>query len=146
MRSVSETAVRIARLFSCCQPVRPAQPHRSPPHCGIAALLHCRIPYFRTTSQKSDRSASSSALPLRSLQLDQASPIVSTLPHCHNQWCHLGERVEGSDEVEIQLAEACQVQIYDPTLGVEPIRDLTAADSIKLAVSDHPYVLTISRK
>ena len=55
-----------------------------------------------------------------------------------------GERVAGSDEVAVRLGESAGVKIYDPTAGIDPIQTLTGVDSLKLTVSDHPFVLEIT--
>ena len=54
-----------------------------------------------------------------------------------------GERVKGSDEVTVKLgATAAKLVIYDPTIGVEPIKSHKHADSVTVTVSDHPLVIT----
>ena len=33
--------------------------------------------------------------------------------------------------------------VYDPTIGVEPVRTLTNVNSIELTLSDHPVIIAI---
>jgi hypothetical protein len=56
-----------------------------------------------------------------------------------------GERFSGQDRVTVQLGVTpASVKIYDPTIGVEPLKTLTNAGSLELTLSDHPMVLAIS--
>ena len=54
-----------------------------------------------------------------------------------------GEKAQGSDTVTVRFTSPRAVKIYDPTVGAEPVEILAAADSLKLEVSDHPFVLEI---
>jgi len=56
-----------------------------------------------------------------------------------------GERLRGEDRVTVKLGDMPgQVRLHDPTIGVEPVQTLSNANSIELALSDHPIVITIS--
>lgn len=55
-----------------------------------------------------------------------------------------GERATGSDDVEVQFGESCNVRIYDPTIGTEPIQTHTGIESVTLTLSDHPFILAIT--
>jgi hypothetical protein len=55
------------------------------------------------------------------------------------------ERLSGQDRVTVDLADArVSIRIYDPTIGVEPIRTSTNVNSLELALSDHPIIIAIS--
>jgi hypothetical protein len=57
-----------------------------------------------------------------------------------------GERLKGADHITVQLGRKFPtVKIYDPTIGVEPIETAVAVDSLKLALTDHPLVVSIPR-
>jgi len=50
--------------------------------------------------------------------------------------------LKGEDHVTIRHAAKRQsVTIYDPTIGVEPIRALTNVDVIEVVLGDHPIVV-----
>ena len=56
-----------------------------------------------------------------------------------------GERLEGSDPVRLDLGvKSAEVTIYDPTVGVEPLRRLHADGPLELTMSDHPLVLAVT--
>jgi hypothetical protein len=56
-----------------------------------------------------------------------------------------GERLRGQDRVTVQLGVTpASVRIYDPTIGIEPVRTPTNVSSFELALSDHPIVIAIS--
>ena len=56
-----------------------------------------------------------------------------------------GERLRGEDRVTVKLGDMHeQVRLHDPTIGVEPVQTLSNANSIELALSDHPIVIAIS--
>lgn len=58
-----------------------------------------------------------------------------------------GERVEGADEVTINLDQkAASITFFDPTIGSEPIRKAVDQDSISLTLSNHPVVLEIANE
>jgi hypothetical protein len=38
------------------------------------------------------------------------------------------------------------VKVCDPTVGTEPIKGYTDAESVRLTLSDHPVVLVIPRE
>jgi hypothetical protein len=53
------------------------------------------------------------------------------------------ERLEGADEVTVRFRrDYGAVRVYDPTAGAEPIQTLGMADSLKLTLSDHPFIIT----
>jgi hypothetical protein len=55
------------------------------------------------------------------------------------------ERLTGQDVVTVHLGGTpASVRIYDPTIGVDPIRTLTNVDSVELTLSDHPNIIAIS--
>jgi hypothetical protein len=56
-----------------------------------------------------------------------------------------GERLSGEDRVTIRFgASHAAAKIYDPTVGVDPIRTLTDFNSLEIALSNHPVVIAIS--
>jgi len=56
-----------------------------------------------------------------------------------------GERLSGEDRVILRLgATPAQVSIYDPTVGVAPVRTLNDAGSLDLVLSNHPVVIAIT--
>jgi hypothetical protein len=54
-----------------------------------------------------------------------------------------GERVEGTDDIVVELERPADVTVFDPTKGTEPIEKQSQAKTIRLRVSDHPLVLSI---
>src|SRR4029077_11351157 len=55
-----------------------------------------------------------------------------------------GERLKGSDDVTVRLgATYPAVRVYDPTAGTEPVQTNRRVASLKLAVSDHPWLLAV---
>ena len=55
-----------------------------------------------------------------------------------------GERLSGQDRVTIDLnVRPALVEIYDPTVGVEPVQKLSGIKTIELTLTDHPLVITI---
>jgi hypothetical protein len=55
------------------------------------------------------------------------------------------ERLGGQDRVKVDLGvPQASVRIYDPTIGVEPVRTSTNVSSLELVLSDHPIVIAIS--
>jgi len=55
-----------------------------------------------------------------------------------------GERLKGSDGVTVRLgATYPAVWVYDPTVGTEPIQTHQRVASLKLTVSDHPWLLAV---
>lgn len=55
-----------------------------------------------------------------------------------------GERLTGEDRVTIQLGGMHRtVNLYDPTIGVEPVRKAANANSIEVTLSDHPLIIAI---
>jgi hypothetical protein len=55
------------------------------------------------------------------------------------------ERLKGQDRVTIHLGvEHASANIYDPTIGVEPIQNLVNVSSLQLTLSDHPILIAIS--
>ena len=54
------------------------------------------------------------------------------------------ERVGGQDRVTVRLGGARRaVTVYDPTVGVGPVRTEPGVNSVELTLSDHPLVLGI---
>ena len=57
------------------------------------------------------------------------------------------ERVKGSDTVTVHLGHAYPtVQVYDPTVGTQPVQTASKVDSVHLTLSDHPLVIMIPQK
>jgi hypothetical protein len=55
------------------------------------------------------------------------------------------ELLRGQHRVTVQLGVTpASVRIYDPTIGIEPVRTPTNVSSFELALSDHPIVIAIS--
>ena len=55
------------------------------------------------------------------------------------------ERLRGQHRVTVELGVTpASVRIYDPTIGIEPVRTPTNVGSFELALSDHPIVIAIS--
>lgn len=55
------------------------------------------------------------------------------------------ERLRGQHRVTVQLGVTpASARIYDPTIGIEPVRTPTNVSSFELALSDHPIVIAIS--
>jgi hypothetical protein len=55
-----------------------------------------------------------------------------------------GERLKGSDLVTVNLGGSYPaVKVYDPTMGVAPIETHVGANSLKLTLSDHPFIIAI---
>jgi len=55
------------------------------------------------------------------------------------------ERLSGQDRVTIHLGVTpASVRLYDPTVGIEPVRILSNAGVLELTLSDHPIVIAIS--
>ncbi len=56
-----------------------------------------------------------------------------------------GERLRGEDLVTIDLGGThAAVTVYDPTKGIEPVRQLANVASLELTLSNHPYVIVLS--
>ncbi|WP_197063417.1 hypothetical protein [Novosphingobium malaysiense] len=56
-----------------------------------------------------------------------------------------GERLQGADEVTIELADIpASIVLYDPTLGTDPRRKIIGKRSFDLTLSDHPIVVAIN--
>jgi hypothetical protein len=57
------------------------------------------------------------------------------------------ERLKGADEVTVVFGgEHPGLRIYDPTVGIRPIRTVGSTDSLKLTLSDHPLIIEIGRR
>jgi hypothetical protein len=57
------------------------------------------------------------------------------------------ERLSGTDAVTLHFGEKhANAKIYDPTLGTDPVKTVTDADSIHLTLSDHPLVISLPPK
>jgi hypothetical protein len=55
-----------------------------------------------------------------------------------------GERVSGSNDVTVKLSrEYPSIRIYDITTGTTPVRTLTNASTVPLAVSDHAMIIEL---
>ena len=55
------------------------------------------------------------------------------------------ERLRGQHRVTVQLGVTpASARIYDPTIGIEPVRTPTNVSSFELGLSDHPIVIAIS--
>jgi hypothetical protein len=55
------------------------------------------------------------------------------------------ESLRGQHRATVQLGVTpASVRIYDPTIGIEPVRIPTNVSSFELALSDHPIVIVIS--
>ena len=55
------------------------------------------------------------------------------------------ESLRGQHRVTVQLGVTpASVRIYDPTIGIEPVRTPANVSSFELALSDHPIVIVIS--
>jgi hypothetical protein len=54
------------------------------------------------------------------------------------------ERLTGSDDVTVHLGSSfASVNVYDPTVGTSPVRNLRDVESVPLTLSDHPIVIEI---
>jgi hypothetical protein len=57
-----------------------------------------------------------------------------------------GERLTGEDRMTISFgATHANVTIFDPAIGVEPVKTLPSVGSLKIAVSDRPIVIVIPK-
>ena len=57
------------------------------------------------------------------------------------------ERLKGTDDVTVQLGDTYpEVTVYDPTIGTEPIQTHHGVDSLRLTLSNHPFILMIRRQ
>ena len=55
-----------------------------------------------------------------------------------------GERLTGAGRVVLHLGRThALVNIYDPTVGTEPVKTSNKVDSLELVLSDHPLILMI---
>lgn len=55
------------------------------------------------------------------------------------------ERVNGSDNINVDLGHRYRsVKIYDPTIGINPVKSLKQKSSIELNVSNHPVIIEIT--
>ena len=55
------------------------------------------------------------------------------------------ELVNGENQVTVELGrEHGRIVIHDPTIGVDPVRQISDARAVELVLSDHPVVITIS--
>lgn len=56
-----------------------------------------------------------------------------------------GERLSGEDRVTIRFGTTqAAAKIYDPTIGIDPVRTLTNFNSLDITLSDHPVIIAIS--
>ncbi len=57
-----------------------------------------------------------------------------------------GEKVEGSETITLQLPrDIKKVTVYDPTIGISPISDISQSNHISLTISDHPIILKLEK-
>ncbi len=57
-----------------------------------------------------------------------------------------GERLTGQDRIRVRFGVTHgSVEVYDPTIGVEPIDTLSNVGSLDLSLSNHPLVISIPR-
>jgi len=57
-----------------------------------------------------------------------------------------GEQVSGTNQVAVQFAKTLSaVKIYDPTVGTDAIEEKHHVKSLLLTMSDHPFVIAITR-
>ena len=55
------------------------------------------------------------------------------------------ERVSGSDNINVDLGRRYRsVKIYDPTIGINPVKSLKQKSSVELNVSNHPVIIEIT--
>jgi len=56
-----------------------------------------------------------------------------------------GEKLQGSDDVTVELGrKASSVRVCDPTRGTEAVRSLNDVESVRLTLSNHPFILEVS--
>jgi hypothetical protein len=56
-----------------------------------------------------------------------------------------GERAKGSDDVTLKFGAAqASVKVFDPTVGVAPIRTLADVNSLRLTLGDHAQIVEIA--
>jgi hypothetical protein len=56
-----------------------------------------------------------------------------------------GEQAKGSSDIVVQLGgEYAAANVYDPTVGSEPIKKLAHVSSVPLTVSDHAFIIEIA--
>jgi hypothetical protein len=56
------------------------------------------------------------------------------------------ERLKGADEVTVLFRHGfAAAKVYDPTVGTEPVQTFSRADSLKLTLSDHPFIITLAQ-
>ena len=55
-----------------------------------------------------------------------------------------GERAKGSDDVTVKLGAQASVKVYDPTLGIAPIRAFANVSSVPLTLGDHALIIEIA--
>jgi hypothetical protein len=55
-----------------------------------------------------------------------------------------GERLQGEDNVQLILAaKPVSINIYDPTIGLTPVKKIANSKSVALTLTDHPLVVEI---
>ncbi len=55
-----------------------------------------------------------------------------------------GEMAKDSADVTVNFgAKHKSVKIYDPTVGIDPIRTFANVDAVPLTLSDHPFIVAI---
>lgn len=51
----------------------------------------------------------------------------------------------GSDNIDVQFDNPLDVvNVYDPTVGIEPVQKFSGATSVSLVMTNHPYILEIN--
>ena len=57
------------------------------------------------------------------------------------------ERISGQDHVTVRFGAAhAMVNVYDPTVGTDPVKTQADVTSIELTLSDHPMVIAVPQK
>ncbi len=64
----------------------------------------------------------------------------------HWRWSYGTSGVKGSDDVTVRFGRAYGMDVYDPTVGTEPVMRAGTVDSLKLTLSNHPLVIVIRPK
>jgi hypothetical protein len=55
-----------------------------------------------------------------------------------------GERLRGEDRVTLRFDRTqATIEVYNPTVGVEPVQRTSGVDSLELTLSDHPLIISL---
>jgi len=54
-----------------------------------------------------------------------------------------GERLRGEDRIVVNLGSRMSGRVYDPTVGIEPVRTFTDTGALEVTIGDHPVVIEI---